>query len=335
MKKYYKEMDILRGMAISMVLLYHAVIVYPVNLHEITWCRTLHSFLWCLEMPLFFLVSGFCFSYGGGYGGYLLKKGKRILVPHVVFALADILPRIIPNPLVNEQSDASGLLKEFLLYGGSDWFLWVIFLIFLIFPAAHLFCQKVRYGRAAALAGSALLFYISGELPDFWLVNMAAEFFFYFYIGYFIRQTGYEKFKTLLNRPVFAVLSAAVTAAAFYWRLTDGNSMTASLLTALAGGFLCWCAAGALCRGPALVQRVLCAFGKYSLQMYLLGGYALVASRTLLVSVLGITAPAVLIAGNFMIDAALTQWISRHIFERFRLLRGISGLDGGVLKNEG
>ena len=143
-KKRLPEMDILRGMAILMVLLYHSIIVFPVNLHEIQWCSALHTFLWVVQMPLFFLVSGFCYtglhspagvgkpdcsgqprpgaelSGSGrktaslaGYGSYLRKKCSRILVPHIVFSLLDILPRIIPNPLVNEQMEWREALKDF------------------------------------------------------------------------------------------------------------------------------------------------------------------------------------------------------------------------------
>ena len=106
-RKRLPEVDILRGMAILMVLLYHSIIVFPVNLHEIQWCSALHTFLWVVQMPLFFLVSGFCYSGQkaaslAGYGGYFRKKCSRILVPHIVFSLLDVLTRIIPNPLVNE-----------------------------------------------------------------------------------------------------------------------------------------------------------------------------------------------------------------------------------------
>ena len=44
--KRWQEADILRGMAILMVLLYHSIIVFPLDLHEIVWCRMLHTFLW-------------------------------------------------------------------------------------------------------------------------------------------------------------------------------------------------------------------------------------------------------------------------------------------------
>ncbi len=38
-KKYYEEIDILKGIAITLVVLGHSVIVYPINLHDIFWCK--------------------------------------------------------------------------------------------------------------------------------------------------------------------------------------------------------------------------------------------------------------------------------------------------------
>ena len=53
-KKGFKEIDILRGMAIVLVLLGHAIIVYPVNLHKILWCNVLFTWLSTVHMSLFF-----------------------------------------------------------------------------------------------------------------------------------------------------------------------------------------------------------------------------------------------------------------------------------------
>lgn len=37
--KHYREIDILRGIAIIMVFLGHAVIVYPINLENVAWAE--------------------------------------------------------------------------------------------------------------------------------------------------------------------------------------------------------------------------------------------------------------------------------------------------------
>lgn len=59
--KHYREIDILRGIAIIMVFLGHAVIVYPINLENVAWCRGLVAFISAVHMPLFFVVAGFAF----------------------------------------------------------------------------------------------------------------------------------------------------------------------------------------------------------------------------------------------------------------------------------
>ena len=51
--KHYREIDILRGIAIIMVFLGHAVIVYPINLENVAWCRGLVAFISAVHMPLF------------------------------------------------------------------------------------------------------------------------------------------------------------------------------------------------------------------------------------------------------------------------------------------
>ena len=81
--KHYREIDILRGIAIIMVFLGHAVIVYPINLENVAWCRGLVAFISAVHMPLFFIVAGFCFHRKSTYVDMVQKKIKRLLVPYV------------------------------------------------------------------------------------------------------------------------------------------------------------------------------------------------------------------------------------------------------------
>ena len=60
--------------------------------------------------------------------------------------------------------------------------------------------------------------------------------------------------------------------------------------------------------------------------MYLLDGYALVVTRTILVSVLGITNPVVIILGNFILDTAIVLVISKYIIDKVKLFRFLCGL---------
>lgn len=378
-RSHYDEIDILRGLAILMVLCYHSILVFPVNLHEITWCESLHSFLWMVEMPLFFLVSGFCFSYPSAheatnehrgallsnYGSYLLKKCKRILIPHVVFCGLDILMRILPTGLVNQTGDATTLLKEFSLFGGSDWFLWTLFVLFLIYPLFHWIFSKGILGKEIVILIVCLLYFLRDFLPNVLLLSTAAEFLPYFFIGYMIRYSGaYETVRQNLVHPGVVVIAflSDLLFGMMAFRLQNGQPLLwfdVPMLTRLSGriedmlGFLIAINSAVLAlkladlilRGPdpfiryvdkdenPLVDksnnRIFGFFSncsRYSLQMYLLDGYALVVTRTILVSVLGITNPVVIILGNFILDTAIVLVISKYIIDKVKLFRFLCGL---------
>mgnify|MGYP005851990179 CR=1 FL=1 len=73
----YREIDILRGFAIVLVIFGHAIVVYPVNLMNVAWCKSAFSFVITLHMPIFFGVAGFCFHQNKSYI-YMLVKGNAI-----------------------------------------------------------------------------------------------------------------------------------------------------------------------------------------------------------------------------------------------------------------
>lgn len=325
----WKEMDILRGMAILMVLLYHSIIVFPLDLHEIQWCKTLHTFLWTVQMPLFFLVSGFCYSFRGGYGAYALRKCRRILVPHVIFSVLDILPRLIPNPLVHEQMDAKGAVLDFLLYGGSDWFLWTLFVIVMVFPALERLLTGGGRWRKAGVLIAAALFLAKPYMTDFLLLNMVCQYLWYFFLGYGLRRKA-DTLLPVLGRRKNLLPALAGMAVCFAGFLTgSGNGfpepvcMLLELVCVLAG-FVFFSGLAALCRD--WLSDFLAACGRWSLQMYLLDAYALVFTRTLLVSVLQLRNPVLIIAGNFILDTALVLALSRYVLTKAKVFRVFCGI---------
>lgn len=118
-KKHIDLIDILKGVAIVSVLICHSVIVYPVNLEEVAWCNILKRFVDSYQMPLFFMISGFLCSYKGNYGGYLLARVKRILVPYIVFDAAALLLRVVGGSFVNRSMDIKSAIFQLFLQGTS------------------------------------------------------------------------------------------------------------------------------------------------------------------------------------------------------------------------
>ena len=133
MKRHYREIDILKGIAISMVMLGHAIIVYPIDLNsQYPWCNYMHWFVSSAHMPLFFVISGFCFGFHD-WKSYLAKKTKRILVPFIVFSILGVFLNMFLGVFINNPLSPSEALLG-ILTGSSNWFLYTLFIIFLIFP---------------------------------------------------------------------------------------------------------------------------------------------------------------------------------------------------------
>lgn len=74
-RKHYIEVDSLKGFAIFLVILGHSIIVFPIDLHKIyPWCEMLYNVIYLFHMPLFFFISGFCFSYHHDYKKLFIKR---------------------------------------------------------------------------------------------------------------------------------------------------------------------------------------------------------------------------------------------------------------------
>ena len=65
--------------------------------------------------------------------------------------------------------------------------------------------------------------------------------------------------------------------------------------------------------------------GKYSLQLYLLDGYFLGASRMLLVQLLACTSPVVIVVGNTVLDLVGALWVIRYVLMKVKGLRILCG----------
>lgn len=333
-------MDKLRGVAILMVLLYHSILVYPVDLTQNMWCRYLHTFLWMAEMPLFFLISGFCFQYRGHYGTYLAGKVRRILIPHFVFGAADTLMRVIPTPLVHRSVDWQGALKELFLEGANDWFLLSLFTIFLIAPAGFKLLQKK--GGAAVLFSLAMILFLSYRYvpPTFSLKN-SSTFLLYFVIGMILRK---KKEQGLPARVGFMLPALCAGAAGFYlfmnqhWMTYLGAKLFADITigyvlrlllelgVSLAVCYVLYCLVMWLQGRNHIADRFFALCGNYSLQMYLLDGYALVVTRMLLIRVMKVEDPLAIILGNFFADTAIVLAVTYWIVRRFQITRVLCGL---------
>ena len=80
-----------------------------------------------------------------------------------------------------------------------------------------------------------------------------------------------------------------------------------------------------ICDRQRVQNAVLADIGKYSLQLYLLDGYFLGVSRTVLVQVLACTNPLVIVAGNTLFDLAGAFGTAKYVLMKAKVLRVLCG----------
>lgn len=274
MKKYYEEISILRGIAILLVLLGHSIIIGPINLHQVLWCKTLYNYIYYFHMPLFFIISGFCYSFKDDYGQYVLTKVKRILIPYLVFSCIDLIPRhMFPN-FINGTNPLTNDIFNIIFKGGQYWFLYVLFSIFIIFPLL----RKISKNTIILMLLMIILRFF--HFKNILLINSIIGYFFYFILGNLLKNVYSNKIKVKMSK-LYILLSSSFV---FVLMILIPQNIITSILKALIGCVMSYSIAVSI--KARRVKSILKDFGDYSLQLYLLNGFMLVPARTIIIKIL-------------------------------------------------
>lgn len=336
MKRHIKEIDILKGFAIVLVLLGHSIIVYPIDLNtKYVWCGVLHnSFIHPVHLPLFFAISGFCYSFHG-WADFLRKKAKRILIPYAVFFIISILIGLFfgQSDLINGSKTVTlkGILDN-LLYGKVLDFLYTMMMIFLIFP----FIEKVLKN----LAGKAIVLtlMLAAQCFDFWptefTIHKIVYYLPFFTMGYILRQEYNEGRLDFSGVSIGKKWSICVIAFAEWIILAVlKNNIDSSVFIIEKWYSMLITVVGIICLvflanliSDKKVSRPFASFGKYSLQLYLLNGYFLTITRGVVCKVLKITNPFAIIGLNLVGILIINYLVIRFIVSRVKFFRVLTGI---------
>lgn len=316
-RKYYKEIDSLKGFAIFLVVLGHAIIYFPIDLHEIAWCETLFKMLSGIHMPLFFAVSGYCFSYRGNYLNFLSKKAKRLLLPYVIFNMIDLVPRALLPQFVNRPQSLAESVQSILLNGGAYWFLYTLFLIFAFYPVIYKWQEGSKRRMVITTVGCSILAFIRIPTETFTL-HLASGYLFFFHLGVLLKMNRVRIFECKMPK-TYQLVPLGV---AILWLVLLFSPWERQLegLVSLLGITVC---AFLTCFKP--FNDIFERFGKFSLQLYLLNGFLLVISRTIICR---LTAdPALIIGFNMLVDFVLAYLAIKYICARIKLFRVLMGME--------
>lgn len=323
--KRIAEIDYIRGFAIFLVVLGHSIIVYPVNLHKISYCKYLYDLIYSFHMPLFFAVSGYCYNYRGGYFNYLKIKAKRLLLPYFFFAFIGITFKLLLPGLVNRQQDLRESIISVFLYGSEYWFLYTLFLLFVIAPLLERLIEKNLVFTCFILVAVECM---NNYIPSIFCLKSVV-----FYLPCFVLGFIGKKYKLIdFTKDKISILSLRIKIllgiVVFGLILFNGychyklKIVFVDFLEGLVGTILITILILLLTK----LFRAFEKYSRYSLPLYLLNGYWLVISRTIIIKFFGITNSIIIILFNVSIDFYLSYIVIRYILSKIPLVKDFIGI---------
>ena len=307
------EIDALKGIAIFLVVLGHSIVFYPINMHDNAACDFLFRWLSSVHMPLFFVVSGFCFSYKTSYRDYIYKKIKRILVPYIVFNLLDTLPRYLFSNLVNRPRNIEDSIYRMVFQGGEYWFLYTLFIIFLLFPFVYRIFSNKGFG-VLVLIGIIVLNYL---IPTINIFNASSVLNYSVYFGTGVYINNCFGNRIFNYAPKLLLIPLSVLWILLIWL----NNDSARFLTAFIGIIVMFLFTKFDC-----FNKIFARFGEYSLQIYLLNGFMLVISRTIAIKYMHLSNYFIIIGINMLIDFFLSYWVIKKMCSKSAFIQTIMGV---------
>ena len=222
-KNYLDNIAHLRGVMIIFVILGHALSIYVGNYagHEMVESSVgggLRAVIYSFHMPIFMAISGFLYYFEvkravdkktmDGYGIFVLKKARRLLIPFVIVLYLWRKPLFfLADTKVYEGLTAAQIVRSYLSVGttGALWFLYVLFAIFVV---QRLFANIIWKSDRTVLVWlfvfaslNVASVYFSGPIQHVMLYN------YYFFLGTFIHKYQ-EKF--IANQKKWLILTGII-----------------------------------------------------------------------------------------------------------------------------
>lgn len=324
-----REIDFLRGLAIVLVILGHAFIVYPVDIHEVPWCVSLHEWIYSFHMELFFLLSGAVY-HCESFFPYIKKKTERILVPYFFFGVISLVLHVIGLDAVNKSYTLGEGIIKLLFYGGSYWFLYALFILFLIYPWVEKICDKPWKEVFFAAVCAVVCEFV--DVTHFLNLNR-----FFYYVPFFV--TGRYAMLLIKSDKVrihwLNILLLIVSLGIYVGLGALCRGVESYLLTYFRAITMCVALFVAahysillVDKGSLLLkwmERLLTNCSTYSLQLYLFNGFLLTAIRYVICTKMHITSPIIIVSVIVIGNLVITLFICNYLLPRTKIFSWLCG----------
>lgn len=266
MSSQFKDINILKGIAILLVVLGH--------IHEHdgpgSWIF-LRTIIYSFHMPIFFVVSGFLFANSASkknlpYADHARKTIKRYAVPFLSFTVIIMsyklaIQSFAPNISLGYPATAEKIIWHFLnpQYGFAVllWFLYSLLLIQLTYP----FLKKAFKSDSAILAA----FILIGLIPitPLFTLNLVAANYPFFIIGAIAFRSGFHK---IMSSRAHITIAAASILLFFVLFFEFRNLPLVPIMLGTCGTCLAWLASVYLAK---VTSHIITYVGTLSLDIYL------------------------------------------------------------------
>lgn len=223
-----------------------------------SWLNTIH-------VPTFILCSGYIYGYlkreTSKYThskGVIIGKIHRLIIPYCFVAVCWVIPFYCA--FYPDAGFATVFWRYFIANSPSQlWFLPMLFWIFVIFEYMWSKMRSLTASTRGMIIASGFLF-LSGKLfmavtgSNLFQIASAAQYFFLFYAGYWLRQAYTSRFWSI---PVAMIAVVEIILFGIWWRLNSTPGMLAAVLEFLFQPFV-------LLSGAVLLVR---AVGKFGVSM--------------------------------------------------------------------
>lgn len=205
-KKYYKEIDIAKGITITLVIIGHAL---PNLKGEIPkgFPDILMQVIYSFHMPVFFFLSGLLaykiLSFTKIEYGYLASKAKRLIIPYFFCGAVYVVMRAVFANLLEVKYKSSEWWK--IIVGiNPNYELWFLYILFICFTLAVFFVRTKSVIPIIII--TAIISVCFGFLTEdgFAVLNSVSKIcknFVFFIVGMYV-GTNYENIKDKLKWPV-------------------------------------------------------------------------------------------------------------------------------------
>lgn len=277
---YVKEMNILKGIGILLVVLGHS---FPDGVGSENY-RFLHQLIYSFHMPLFFLISGFFakrvyeVTNFQEYSFLVKDKLKRLIVPYFILSFVAIPLKLIMNRYALRPIDLNSLISDVVLYPLDNpiiffWFIYTLFMIFLLAPLL----SKLPQSSLIVI----LLVWNLMPMNYIRIFNLSGltNYSLYFFAG-IIFSRNYKWFKELPYKPLIS-LSCFLILLALNLFVQSSHEFIANILnlTEAFAGIVCFLNLSYLIQDKRILGNALEYLGKFSFDIYLLSWFFQTGSR--------------------------------------------------------